>query len=294
MSTASVKYQFEVDLGNRNNGHSLLHALVVDTGKRAMEVLEVGCSSGYVGATFVSKGHRVTGIELDAAAAEAARAVLDEVHNGDVDDYFDSHPDRRYDAVLLGDVLEHLVDPAATLRRCAAHLAVDGVVAISLPCITHGSIRAMLLGGRWDYADYGILDRTHLRFFSREGMTELLTAGGLEITRLLGTVMSIDDAAREYGMALRPESVAAVESLSRDDASLLVFQFVLLARPPRAVTTAAELLARNLAIPLEPAVPPPSPRGHRSILQGLRVRALKSLLKGIARRRFRHASVRST
>ena len=287
MPTADVKYDFEVNLADRNNGHSLLHALVVGTGKHAMNILEVGCSSGYVGATLVARGHRVTGIELDPAAAEAARARLDEVHCGDVDQFFDANPGNRYDAILLGDVLEHLVDPAATLRRCVAHLATDGAVAISLPCVTHGSIRAMLLDGRWDYADYGLLDRTHLHFFSRQGMAELIAAGGLEIARLMGTNMPIDTAAREYGMTLRPQSIAAVESLALDDAELLLFQFVLLARPPGHPANTAALLASNLAVPLEMAVPPPLPRGRRSILQGLRVRAFQALLRGITRRRFR-------
>ena len=287
MSGQHVKYQFEVDLDDPNNAHSLLHALVTGTGRQGMEILEVGCSSGYVGATLAAKGHRVTGVEPDPVAAEAARPVLQEVHIDTADGFFDAHPDRRFDAVLFGDVLEHIADPAATLRRCVAHLAADGIVAISLPCITHGSIRAMLLDGRWDYADYGLLDRTHLRFFSREGMAGLMADGGLEIAKLLGTVMPIQTAIREYGMTVRPESIAAVEALSHDDADLLVFQFVLVARPPRGPATHAELLAHNLAMPLEKTVAPPRPSGHRSVLQRLRQRAFMALLRGMTRRRFR-------
>lgn len=288
MSGQPVKYQFEVDLEDPNNAHSLLHALVVSGGKQGMEILEVGCSSGYVGATLAAKGHRVTGVEPDAAAAQAASAKLAEVHEDDADGFFDAYPERRFDAILFGDVLEHIADPAATLRRCLAHLAPDGVVAISLPCITHGSIRAMLLDGRWDYADYGLLDRTHLRFFSREGMADLLAAGGFEIARLLGTVMPIDTAVREYGMAVRPQSIAAVEALARDDDDLLVFQFMVLARPPRDPATRGELCARNLAIPLEKTVPPPLPRGQRSIAQRLRRGAFLAILRAMTRRRFRN------
>src|SRR5688500_5880790 len=259
MSEQHVKYQFEVDLDDPNNAHSLLHALVAGSGRHGMEILGVGCSSGYVGATLGAKGHRVTGVEPDRAAAEAARTALAEVHNADADGFFDAHPDRRFDAVLFGDVLEHIADPAATLRRCVTHLAADGIVVISLPCITHGSIRAMLLDGRWDYADYGLLDRTHLRFFSREGMAGLMADGGLEIAKRLGTIMPIQTAVREYGMVVRPESITAVETLSRDDAELLVFQFVLTARLPRHPATHAELLAHNLAMPLEKTVAPPRP-----------------------------------
>jgi 2-polyprenyl-3-methyl-5-hydroxy-6-metoxy-1,4-benzoquinol methylase len=287
MSGQPVKYQFEVDLDDPNNAHSLLHSLVTGTGRQGMEILEVGCSSGYVGATLAAKGHRVTGVEPDPIAAEAARPALQEVCNDTADGFFDAHPSRRFDAVLFGDVLEHIADPAATLRRCVAHLAADGFVAISLPCITHGSIRAMLLDGRWDYADYGLLDRTHLRFFSREGMARLMADGGLEISKLLGTVMPIQTVIREYGMAVRAESIAAVEALSHDDADLLVFQFVLTARPPRGQATHAELLAHNLAMPLEKTVAAPRPSGHRSMLQQLRRQAFMALLRGMTRRRFR-------
>lgn len=282
-----VKYQFEVDLADPNNAHSLLHALVAGSGRRGMEILEIGCSSGYVGATLAAKGHRVTGVEPDPAAADAARSVLAEVHNDTADGFFDAHPDRRFDAVLFGDVLEHIADPASTLRRCVAHLAEQGFVAISLPCITHGSIRAMLLDGRWDYADYGLLDRTHLRFFSREGMAALLADGGLQITRLLGTTMPIDTAVREYGMAVAKESIAVVEALADRDPELLLFQFVLLARIPEPPATHAALLARNLAVRPERTIPPPRTPGQRSVLQALRVRLLRFLVRGIARRRFR-------
>lgn len=287
MSEDNIKYQFQVDLDNPNNGHSLLHALVTGTGKSSMDILEVGCSSGYVGATFMAKGHRVTGVELDPIAAAAARNMLSEVHNGAVDDFFDAHPERRYDAILLGDVLEHIADPTATLQRCATQLAPDGVVAISLPCVTHGSVRAMLLDGRWEYGDYGLLDRTHLRFFSRDGMAQLLTDAGLEIEKLFAVVLAIDDANREYDMKLRPESIAAVEALSTDP-GLLDFQYVMLARPPQAATAYTDLLARNLAMPVAKTVPQPRMSGHRSNLQRLRIRWFKALLQGITRRRFRN------
>ncbi len=280
----TIKYQFDVDLADPNNGHSLIHQLVVSSGKPAMEVLEIGCSSGYVGATLVAKGHRVTGVELDPEAAEAARASLQEVFTGDAEAFFDAHPDRRFDAMLLGDVLEHMTDPGATLARCASHLSADGALAISLPCVTHGSIRAMLLEGRWDYADYGLLDRTHLRFFSRKGMQDLLTGAGLRIEKLHAVVMPIETASHEYGMGLTAESIAAVESLARDEA-LLDFQYLILARP---ADSAEGLAEHNAAVPVQ-RVPAPRRPGEKSAAQQWRVSAFRKLLGGIARRRFRGA-----
>jgi len=285
--TVHIKYQFQVDESDPNNAHSLIHQRVAGIGKAGMQILEVGCSSGYVGATLVAKGHRVTGVEPDPAAAEAARAVLQEVHTGDAEAFFAAHPQRRYDAILLGDVLEHMSDPVAALRRCVAQLADEGAVAVSLPCVTHGSIRAMLLEGRWDYADYGLLDRTHLRFFSHQGMAELLSEAGLQIVRLNAVVMPLETAAREYGMELRPESIAAVEVLAPDEA-LLDFQYVTLARRPAAAMTAAQLLSYNLAVPIERVSLPRRP-GDKSSSQRLRIRLFKALFDRIVRRRFRRA-----
>lgn len=284
MTSPSVKYQSIVDLSDQSGSHSLLHHLVAEAGKAEMDILEVGCSSGYIGATLVAQGHRVTGVEVDPVAADAARAVLQEVHTGDVEGFFARHPERRYDAIVMGDVLEHMADPAAALKLCVAHLADGGSVAISLPCVTHGSVRAMLLEGRWEYADYGLLDRTHLRFFSRKGMAELLAEAGLRIARLHATTMPIETADREYDMGLRPESIAAVELLADDE--LLDFQYVASAQP--AALDAAALLTHNLAMPVERAAPPRRP-GDRSNAQRWRIRLWKGLLQRIARRRFREA-----
>ncbi|TWI04698.1 methyltransferase family protein [Luteimonas cucumeris] len=285
MTSSSVKYDFTVDLSDRSTSHSLLHHLVADEGKAGMQILEVGCSSGYIGATLAAKGHRVTGVELDPVAAKAASSVLYEVHAGDAESFFAQHPDRRYDAIVLGDVLEHMVDPVATLRLCVAHLVDGGAAAISLPCVTHGSVRAMLLEGRWDYADYGLLDRTHLRFFSHNDVAELLSAAGLRIDRLHATMLSIETASQEYGMALRPQSMAAVETLADDDA-LLDFQYVALARPERSGIAADALLTQNLAVPVQRAPRPRRP-GDKSSAQRLRIWLMKALLARIARRRYR-------
>ena len=143
----AIKYQAEIDLARRNSSHTLLHELAVSSGRSVLSILEVGCSSGYLGASLVAKGHRVTGIEPDPVAADAAAGVLHAVWRGGLEDFLDAHPDARFDVLLLGDVLEHMLDPAATLRRALRQLAPDGSVAISLPNVAHGAVRAMLLQG---------------------------------------------------------------------------------------------------------------------------------------------------
>lgn len=280
----AIKYQTDVDLTRRNSSHTLLHELAVASGRPGLSILEVGCSSGYLGASLVAKGHRVTGIEPDPVAAAAAARVLSSVWRGGLEDFLDTHPDARFDVLLLGDVLEHMIDPVATLRRALVHLAPGGSVAISLPNVAHGAVRAMLLAGRFDYADRGLLDRTHLHFFTRRGIARFLAQTGLALERMHEVVLPIGCVDTDYGMRLSREHVTAVELLDDDD-SRHAFQYVLLARP--APLSFDALLARNEAVPSEAVEPKPRPRGARSLVQRVQAWLFRALLRRISARRFR-------
>jgi 2-polyprenyl-3-methyl-5-hydroxy-6-metoxy-1,4-benzoquinol methylase len=280
----AIKYQAQIDLRERNSSHTLLHELAVASGEPNLSVLEVGCSSGYLGASLTAKGHRVTGVEPDPASAEAAASVLAEVWIGGLDTYLDAHPDARFDVLLFGDVLEHMVEPADALRRSLAHLRPGGSVVVSLPNITHGSVRAMLLEGRFTYQDRGILDRTHLRFFSRTGIAQLMADAGLALERLHEVGQPIDIVGREYEMQLSREMITAVELLDDDD-SRHAFQYVLLARP--SALPHGQLLAANVAVPSEPAVPRPHIAGKGSWRRKLQARLFRMILKSLSERRFR-------
>jgi SAM-dependent methyltransferase len=85
------------------------------------------------------------------------------------------------ECIVFADVLEHMVDPWDAVRRARAMLAPGGVLVVSIPNISHASILRGLKRGRFDYADYGILDRTHLRFFTRATAVDLVEQGGFEI-----------------------------------------------------------------------------------------------------------------
>src|SRR5918992_1179237 len=90
-------------------------------------------------------------------------------------------PDQRFDVVVYGDVLEHLVDPEAVLLRTARILAPGGYVVASIPNVAHGSVRLSLMAGQFRYTDTGLLDRTHLRFFDEAGVEELFEGAGYAI-----------------------------------------------------------------------------------------------------------------
>jgi GT2 family glycosyltransferase/2-polyprenyl-3-methyl-5-hydroxy-6-metoxy-1,4-benzoquinol methylase len=161
------------------------HNLVVELVPSGATVLEFGCATGYMSAVLRQRlGCRVTGIEIDAAAAELARAEAERVIVGDAEqlDYERELRDQRFDVVLFADVLEHLRDPASVLRRVRPLLTAGGTIVASIPNVAHGSVRMALLGGEFRYNAKGLLDDTHLRFFTRESVLELFEDAGYVIT----------------------------------------------------------------------------------------------------------------
>jgi SAM-dependent methyltransferase len=153
-------------------------------------VLDVGCWNGTLGRVLIERcGAIVDGVERDAGQATIARAagyrtvhVLD-LNQGSLDEL-----PGGYDFILCGDVLEHLIDPARVLARLTPHLAAAGVVLVSLPNIAFLAYRLSHLLGRWNYADHGIMDRTHLRFFTLDTMRGLMQDAGLDVEWTRGYV----------------------------------------------------------------------------------------------------------
>ena len=154
----------------------------VGTGKR---VLEVGCSTGYISQLMKERNCTVTGIEVDADAAQCAANHCEEVQVLDLNspEWITGLSENRFDAVLLGDVLEHLVDPARVLSQIREVLAPNGSLVISLPNIVHWETRVQVLLGRFNYQSCGTLDHTHLRFFTLKTARELIESAGCRIVR---------------------------------------------------------------------------------------------------------------
>jgi len=162
-------------------------------GRRARRVLDVGCAQGNVGAGIKERqGAEVWGIETDPAAAAIAGKRLDRVIATPVEEAMSELPDGYFDAIVLADVLEHLADPAAVLSGLARKLTANGELVVSLPNVAHWSVVQDLLQGRWNYQDAGILDRTHLRFFTRKTALELFTAAGFLATSVTPIGLSGD------------------------------------------------------------------------------------------------------
>lgn len=127
----------------------------------------------------------MTGIEVDADAARYAADYCEEVHVLDLNspEWITQFSENRFEAVLLGDVLEHLVDPTRVLIQIREVLAPTGSLVISLPNIVHWETRVKVLLGRFKYQSCGTLDHTHLRFFTLETARELIESAGCHIVR---------------------------------------------------------------------------------------------------------------
>jgi methionine biosynthesis protein MetW len=179
---AEFKYGGSLLLATRdaNSAWSKMLAMI----PHGSRVLETGCANGRFSRVLVEHGCRVVGVELDSGAAAEARVVCEQVIVGDLED-----PDVRkqipgsFDVILFGDVLEHLVRPWQVLSDLRANLSIGGSVVVSIPNIAHWDTRMNLLRGRFNYEDQGLLDGTHLRFFTHRTARELLEQTGYRVVK---------------------------------------------------------------------------------------------------------------
>lgn len=223
------------------------HVLVVDLVGADQRVLDIGCSTGYLGKELVRRGCTVDGVEVDPEAAEAARAHLRTVTTLDLDrdDLAEALAGEQYDRIVLADVLEHLMRPQDVLEAAASLLAPGGKIVISVPNVSHGSLRLGLMQGRWRYRDTGLLDRTHIRFFTRDTIVELVHAAGLSVERLRSTTLDPLDSEIEIDRNNLPD---ALVGWVRSQPEAFNYQYVLLVEPG----------AERRVPPLEPAEVLPS------------------------------------
>jgi len=151
----------------------------------ARMIVDVGCGAGALGRHLkqLRPEVQVRGIEIVADQAERARAHLDAVHVGDAGAGLPPGWPQP-DCIVFADVLEHLQDPWGALRVWRGQIQDGGHIVVSLPNVLHAGVLRSLLRGRWDYADEGILDRTHLRFFTRLTIIEMIENAGFEVVEM--------------------------------------------------------------------------------------------------------------
>lgn len=151
-----------------------------------LTALEIGCGHGATGAYALSTGAcaSYTGVEIAEQAAARARDVLTEVVVGNVEEVVLPFAPESFDVLILSEVLEHLVDPWVVVQRLAPLMRPGARVFASSPNVAHKDIVKQLLRGRWDLADMGAMDRTHLRWFTPATYTEMFETAGFTIEQV--------------------------------------------------------------------------------------------------------------
>jgi 2-polyprenyl-3-methyl-5-hydroxy-6-metoxy-1,4-benzoquinol methylase len=156
--------------------------------QRPAVIYDIGCAQGFLGQLLTGANFVLYGMDYDAVAVEAARPFYRAVRPADIEAALPPAFPERADVIVLADVLEHTRHPDDCLRRIAQAYAHPGArFVISLPNVAHLYVRLSLLAGRFDYAERGILDRTHLRFFTRATALALLKASQIRVDHVAVT-----------------------------------------------------------------------------------------------------------
>jgi 2-polyprenyl-3-methyl-5-hydroxy-6-metoxy-1,4-benzoquinol methylase len=175
---------------DRHSSHSqILKICGKGNGQR---LLDVGCARGHLSAALAQEGWQVTGIEYDAADAALAKDAGINVIVGTAEESMDSLTE-KFDVIVFADVLEHFVHPADVLAKARALLAPNGRIVISIPNVAHLSVRLQLLMGSFTYTDRGILDRTHLHFYTKKTLKEMIANAGLNTIYIGATPAPIEE-----------------------------------------------------------------------------------------------------
>lgn len=168
-------------------------ALMKDSLRENMTILEIGCglgaTLGYIRNTFPSCHCQVYGIELDPTVARIAKSYIPTIEQGNIEELEPDFPEQFFDCIIFADVLEHLREPQKTLEKIRKYLKPSGMILASIPNLMHYSVILELLRGRFSYQDSGILDRTHLRFFTQNEILALFRNSGYEVQRVTATAL---------------------------------------------------------------------------------------------------------
>ena len=166
----------------QGNRAELLELVEIPAGAR---ILDLGCAQGDLGELLKKQCEvEVIGIELNPDLAQIAARKLDSVFVGDIEQIELPYPHGYFDVLIFADVLEHLKDPWNTLARYKHYLKPSGMVILSIPNIRRFRIIIELLRGNFRYTDYGLMDHTHLHFFTYNEIKHMLNSAGFSIKKI--------------------------------------------------------------------------------------------------------------
>lgn len=226
----SVTSNYQLKVGRFSSHSQIVELAGRGTGKTA---LDFGCHDGELAALLTSAGWTIDGLDCDEKALHEASKICRSVATVDVE-LADPKDFDTYDLLIFADILEHTASPVTILRRWVDSLDSQGSVIVSIPNIAHAYVRLNLLAGRFNYQDRGILDRTHLRFFTLKTYKALLEQAGLEIQDLRVTPTPIELLVPNFTRTRLWPSVDSLNAaLAKGAKRVLGYQFVALATPKR-------------------------------------------------------------
>jgi len=211
--------------------NSNIYALVPDS---VAKILEVGTGSGSLAAAIKKKIPFVeyVGVEISSEYANLSRAHCDKVYldNFEKPNYKLIQEISNADCIIFSDVLEHFVDPWSVLEMLRLTMKPSACIIASIPNIQHWSIQLRLNGGDWSYSENGLLDKTHLRFFTRQTICALFEKTGFIITHIEPRIFNFPNQIQALDIIAKITSLlSGNEEASRLDAS--AFQYVITAQP---------------------------------------------------------------
>jgi len=218
------KYRYDsyIDLDEENSPWTKMVELMGEK-KR---VIDFGCATGYLAEALRGCGCNVIGIDNDEEALAKAARFCEQIIKADIDELNlkDFLGGRKVDVAIFGDVLEHLRDPKRVLQMTRDYLTEDGFVVASVPNIAYPSIRLQLLAGNFDYTETGLLDSSHLRFFTKRSLIHLFEESGY-IPVLIDCV--VQPVRQKDFLGLPPSIVNPLMSLLQGDSTSDVFQYII-------------------------------------------------------------------
>lgn len=160
-----------------------VHEIILNSIKSNSKILELGCCTGYISKRLKDKGCKVWGADKSKVFLIKAKEYCEEVYRVDLDNISQLKviSKRDFDYILLMDVLEHLRNPKDLLRYIKINFKVKKNIIISIPNIANISVRIDLLFGKFEYTEVGLLDKTHIKFFTLDSAREMLISSGLKI-----------------------------------------------------------------------------------------------------------------
>lgn len=227
--TEENKYYDEnivIDINDTNNTHSIIASKI----KEGSTVLDIGCGAGYIGVLLKDKKCKVYGIDVDSKALETAKSKecykkvfnfsITEKENENYKKFFKEKIE--FDYIIFADVLEHVVNPGEIIFELSKKLKKDGEILISLPNVAHMDITRGLINRTFNYNKIGLLDNTHLRFFTKSSFYDMIES----INAVYNTKFSVKMIGKTINTPWYVDKYPNINNLLNDDEEFYVLQYV--------------------------------------------------------------------